>query len=150
MNGKRFLRIAGWTLWMILAVAVSTHWLGNAPSSARAQEQDDPRFTGVSTGMEPTNLTVGRRRFEAGARSAWHFHDHGQLLFVEEGRARTQKRGEAMREMGPGESDYTPPKVEHWHGAAPDEHYIQVHVGFGSGITWLEKTTEEQYKGTAR
>ena len=40
--------------------------------------------------------------------------------------------------------------MEHWLGAAPHEHYIQVHVIFGPGITWLEKTTDEQYNGTSR
>lgn len=147
-HAKRFLRVAGWTLWLVLALTVSAYWVESA--KAPEQTEDDPRFTGVSTSMESTNLSIGRRHFEAGARSAWHYHDHGQLLFVEKGRARTQKRGEAMREMGPGESDYTPPKVEHWHGAAPHEDYVQVHVIFGPGITWLEKTTDEQYNGTSR
>lgn len=147
-QAKRWLRILGATLWFVLSMVVSARW------ATRAQTQqppgDDPRFTGVSTGLEPEGLTISRRRFEAGARSAWHFHDQGQLLFVEEGRARTQKRGQAMREMGPGESDYTQPKVQHWHGAAQNEHFIQVAVGFGSGITWLEKTTDEEYNGRAR
>jgi mannose-6-phosphate isomerase-like protein (cupin superfamily) len=97
--------------------------------------------------MEPDGLGVSRRRFEASARSAWHHHDHGQLLYVEEGRARTQKRGRAIREMGPGESDYTAPEVEHWHGATPEEPFVQVAVGFGSGITWLDKVTDEEYEG---
>ena len=97
--------------------------------------------------MEATGLSVSRRRFEPGARSAWHNHTHGQLLFVEEGRARTQKRGQALREMGPGESDYTGPAVDHWHGAAPGQHFIQVATGFGRGITWLDKVTDEEYEG---
>jgi quercetin dioxygenase-like cupin family protein len=138
----------GWTLWLALVLVVSARWAAHAQTPA--QPEDDPRFTGVSTALEAEGLSVSRRRFEAGARSAWHFHDHGQLLFVEEGRARTQKRGEKMREMGPGESDYTPPKVQHWHGAVPHEHFIQVAVGFGSGITWLERTTDAEYEGRAR
>ncbi len=150
-QAKRFLRIAGWTLWMAMGVVVSAHWVNaKSPEQAVILKDRDPRFTGVSTRMEPTNLNVSRRHFDSSARSAWHSHEHGQLLFVEEGRARTQKRGEPMKEMGQGESDYTPPMVEHWHGAAPDEPFVQVHVGFGSGITWLEKTTDEQYNGTAR
>lgn len=151
MSTKPLLRTAGVLVWLAAALGVAVHW-ANVSRAAQASQPppDDPRFTGVSTAMEPTGLSVSRRRFEPGARSAWHHHDHGQLLYVEEGRARTQKRGEAMREMGPGESDYTPPRVEHWHGAAPHEPFVQVAVGFGSGITWLEKTTEEQYDGTGR
>ena len=58
--------------------------------------------------------------------------------------------GQTLREMGRGESDYTAANVQHWHGAAPDEPFGQVAVGFGSGITWLEKVTDEEYEGGAR
>jgi quercetin dioxygenase-like cupin family protein len=127
---------------LVLVFGMSALWI------ARAQQaDDDPRFTGLSTSLDTEGLRVSHRRFEAGARSAWHRHPYGQLLFVQEGRARTQKRGRPMREMGVGESDYTGPNVEHWHGAAPHVHYIQVAVGFGEGIEWLEKVTDEEYDG---
>src|SRR3954466_9912290 len=79
-------------------------------------QQDDPHFTGKSTVMEGKELTVARRHFEAGARSAWHSHDKGQLLMVEEGRMRTAKKGGAVRELAAHESDYTAPNIVHWHG----------------------------------
>jgi quercetin dioxygenase-like cupin family protein len=136
-------RVLGVLLWVGLALAVSGRWIARAQQAAA----DDPRFTGKSETMEPTDLGVSRRRFEAGARSAWHSHARGQLLFVEKGRARTQKRGQPMREMGPNESDYTGPNVEHWHGAAPGEAFVQVAVSFGGDTRWLEKTTEAEYRG---
>ena len=139
----RVWRLFGVVMWMGAALFVSSHWI----VSAQNQANDDPRFTGLSSSMDAEGLGVSRRRFEAGARSAWHSHTFGQLLFVEEGRARTQKRSQAMREMGPGESDYTGPDVEHWHGAAPGEHFIQIGVGFGSGIEWLDRTTDDEYAG---
>ena len=108
---------------------------------------DDPRFTGISTAIESKDLSVARRRFEPGARSAWHTHDNGQLLYVEDGRMRTQKRGQTMKELGPGESDYTGPRVEHWHGAVPFTHLVQVNVGFGGETRWLQKTTDDEYAG---
>ncbi|MGQ0735505.1 MAG: cupin domain-containing protein [Acidobacteriota bacterium] len=108
---------------------------------------DDPRFTGISTVLEPTDLSVARRRFEPGARSAWHSHDRGQLLYVEQGRMRTQKRGQKKIELGPGWNDYTGPKVEHWHGATPDTHLIQVNVGFGGETRWRSRTTDDEYAG---
>jgi quercetin dioxygenase-like cupin family protein len=108
---------------------------------------DDPRFTGKSDVLESKDLGVSRRRFEPGARSAWHSHDKGQLLYVEEGRARTQKRGQALREMGPGDSDYTGPNVVHWHGAVPHTHFIQVAVSFGGETKWMEKVTDAEYAG---
>ena len=52
-----------------------------------------------------------------------------------------------MREMGAGESDYTAAKIQHWHGAAPDQPFVQVAVGWGGDTTWLAKTTDEEYAG---
>ncbi|MGD9904970.1 MAG: cupin domain-containing protein [Vicinamibacterales bacterium] len=108
---------------------------------------DDPRFTGRSTVLDAKDLSAARRRFDPGARSAWHSHDNGQLLYVEEGRMRTQKRGQPVQELGVGESDYTGPKVVHWHGAAAGTHLIQVNVGFGGETRWMQKVTDAEYAG---
>jgi quercetin dioxygenase-like cupin family protein len=108
---------------------------------------DDPRFTGISTVIESKDLSAARRRFEPGARSAWHSHDNGQLLYVEQGRMRTQKKGQPVKELGVGESDYTGAKVVHWHGAVPGTHLIQVNVGFGGETRWMEKVTDAEYNG---
>ena len=59
-----------------LVLVGSTRWIGSA-------QQDDPRFTGRSDTMDAKDLGIGRRSFEPGARSAWHSHDKGQLIFVE-------------------------------------------------------------------
>ena len=117
---------------------------------ARAQQQsatDAARFTGASKTLEPGGLRISHRWFEAGARTAWHRHVDGQLLFVEKGRARVQKRGGPLREMSVGESDYTPPNVDHWHGATPDMEFTQVAVGFSETTEWLEKVSDDQYNG---
>lgn len=108
-------------------------------------EQDDPRFTGKSTVMEGKELTAARRHFEAGARSAWHSHEKGQLLMVEAGRMRTQKKGGAVRELGVHDSDYTGANIVHWHGATPGEALVQINVGFGGETKWLEKVTDAEY-----
>jgi quercetin dioxygenase-like cupin family protein len=128
---------------LVLALVVAMYWTGRA-------EQDDPRFTGRSDTMDAKDLGIGRRSFEPGARSAWHSHDKGQLIFVEQGRARVQKKGQPMRELGLGESDYTPPNVVHWHGATPGDRLVQVAVSFGGEIKWLQKTTDDEYNGKSR
>ena len=109
--------------------------------------QDDPHFTGKSVVMEAKELTAARRSFEAGARSAWHSHDHGQLLLVEDGRMRTQKKGAPIKELAKGESDYTGPNVVHWHGAVPGQALVQINVGFGGETKWMEKVTDAEYGG---
>jgi quercetin dioxygenase-like cupin family protein len=131
-------------LWLVLVLAVSTHWVGRAqqPPAAGA---DDPRFTGKTVTMESKDLSIARRHFEAGARTAWHSHDRGQLLMVEEGRLRTQKRGQAIKDLGVGESDYTAPNIVHWHGAAPGQTLVQINVGFGGDTKWLERVSDAEY-----
>jgi quercetin dioxygenase-like cupin family protein len=121
----------------------------SADWAARAQQQPDDaaRFTGASRALDIDGLRLSHRWFEAGARTAWHRHVDGQLLFVEQGRARIQKRGGQMRELGVGESDYTPPNVDHWHGAAPNTEFTQVAVGFGEMTVWLEQVTDAEYNG---
>ena len=110
-------------------------------------QQNPPQFTGKSTPMDGKDLSAARRRFEPGARTFWHSHDNGQLLLVEDGRMRTQKKGGAVRELGKGESDYTAGKVVHWHGAVPGEELIQINVGFGGETRWLDQVTDAQYNG---
>jgi quercetin dioxygenase-like cupin family protein len=112
---------------------------------AQQQPADDPRFTGKSTVMEGKELTVARRHFEPGARSAWHSHDNGQLLMVEDGRMRTQKKGGPIKELGKGESDYTAPAIVHWHGAVPGQALVQINVGFGGETRWMDKVTDGEY-----
>ncbi len=109
--------------------------------------QQAPLFTGKSVTMDGNDLSAARRSFEAGARSYWHSHDNGQLLLVEGGRMRTQKKGGALKELGKGESDYTGPNVIHWHGAVPGQALIQINVGFGGGTKWLENVTDAEYNG---
>ncbi len=124
---------------------LSLYWLAQAQNAAT----DADRFTGASRALEAEGWRVSHRWFEPSARSAWHRHAGGQLLFVEGGRARVQERGGRLRELGVGESHYTAPNVEHWHGATPDSEFRQVALSRGDATetVWLEKVTDEQYAG---
>jgi quercetin dioxygenase-like cupin family protein len=145
----RIVRMTGVALWLALALVVTGHWVMQA-QQLPAAGADDPRFTGKSETLEVAGLGVSRRRFEPGARSAWHSHVNGQLLFVESGRGRVQRRGEAMKDLGRGDSDYTAGNVVHWHGATPGEPFIQVAVSFGGDTNWLQKVTDDEYAGKTR
>jgi quercetin dioxygenase-like cupin family protein len=124
---------------------LSTFWLAHAQDAAT----DAARFTGVSRTLEAEGWRVSHRWFEPGARTAWHRHGGGQVLFVEKGRARVQERGGALRELATGETHYTGPNVEHWHGATPDSEFTQVALSRGdaSETVWLDKVTDAQYSG---
>jgi len=107
--------------------------------------QQAPQFTGKSEVMDGKDLTAARRHFDAGARTFWHSHSNGQLLLVEQGRMRTQKRGGPVRDLAVGESDYAGPNVAHWHGAAPDQPLVQINVGFGGDTKWMEAVPDAEY-----
>jgi quercetin dioxygenase-like cupin family protein len=121
-------------LWLVLAAVV-----------AAQQVPDDSRFTGKTIVMDGKDLSAARRRFEPGARTAWHSHDKGQLLWVEDGRLRTQIKGGPVRELGAGESDYTGPNIAHWHGATAGQVLVQINIGFGGETKWMEKVSDAEY-----
>ena len=125
--------------------ALSVYWLAQAQNAAT----DAARFTGVSRTLEAEGWRVSHRWFEPGARTAWHSHPGGQLLFVEKGRARVQERGGVRHELSVGESHYTAPGVDHWHGATPDSEFTQVALGRGDAAetVWLDKVTDDEYAG---
>jgi quercetin dioxygenase-like cupin family protein len=124
--------------------ALCAYWLVHAQ-----QPSDEARFTGASRALDTEGFRVSRRWFEAGARTAWHRHPGGQLLFVESGRARVRERGGALVELDTGDSHYTAPNVEHWHGATPDTEFEQAALGRGDAAetVWLEKVSDAEYAG---
>jgi len=112
----------------------------------------------TTTPMEPDNFSGPARRkdygrieqwplsplvvsFEAGARTSWHRHSQGQVLFVLEGRGRVGARGEESAELVSGDFVYAPPGEEHWHGAAEGSSVSHVALSFGE-TEWLEPVEE--------
>jgi quercetin dioxygenase-like cupin family protein len=138
--------VVRWSVHALLAGAGLASLAVQAQTPPAQSAGGGVQITGTSTVLDGRDLSVARRRFEPGARTYWHSHDRGQLLYVEGGRMWTQKRGQARRELGPGESDYTGPNVEHWHGATPSSHLIQVNVGFGGATRWLEAVPDAEYR----
>ena len=130
---------------VILGAGLATMAMAQAPQPAANQN-----FTGEVTAMDAKDVTAGRRKFAAGARTAWHSHDKGQLIYAESGRMRTGRRGEALKEYPAGGSEYTAPNVEHWHGATPSEPLVQVNIQFGGTTNWLKPITDDEYAGKTR
>lgn len=71
--------VAGVFLWLVLALAASFVWLGNAGETLA---QGQTTFTGNSFRVDNEGVRLSRRGFDAGARSHWHIHGQDQLLFV--------------------------------------------------------------------
>ena len=142
---SRFVLLIG-----LLALGVSSSiWTARAQQPA-APADDSANFTGKAFRMDSKGYGLSRRGFEAAARSNWHTHEGGQLLFVEEGRMRVQIEGQKVKEVGKGESIFLPGGVAHWHGAIPAQPATQLSVTFGPGIKWMEHVTDDQYAGKAK
>ncbi|WP_428103153.1 cupin domain-containing protein [Candidatus Rariloculus sp.] len=111
----------------------------------RAQSQSN--FVGGDpTRSATSNVRTSELRFEAGSRSNWHSHGNFQVIMAEEGRGRTQKRGEPLQEMLPGVAHFAPRGVVHWHGAAPDSYLVQLTISSGE-TSWFEPVSDEDYLG---
>lgn len=136
------------SLGAIMLVTMSAPWISHAQQAGAAPApQPSPNYTGRTSSVDQAGMLAGRRRFEAGARSSWHTHPGGQLIFIEQGRARVQRRGQPIRELAQGDSDFTGPNVAHWHGAAPDQAAVQASLSFGGIGPWLEPVTDQEYLG---
>jgi quercetin dioxygenase-like cupin family protein len=94
-------------------------------------------------------LVVGLVRFTPGARTNWHSHANGQLLVCTDGVGLVAARDGTTIRLRAGESVWTPPGQEHWHGGTADTmmcHYaILDETPARDATTWLEPVTEEQY-----
>ena len=127
-----------------LAVAGALYLAAGAGDTVAAAQSN---FVGGDpTRPDSSDMRAVRLRFEAGARSNWHSHGTWQIIMAEEGRGRTQVRGEPLQVLEPGDPVYAGPGVVHWHGAAPDQHMIQ--LTFVSGQTnWEGPVSDDDYLG---
>jgi quercetin dioxygenase-like cupin family protein len=96
-------------------------------------------------------MSGGLVRFAPGARTAWHSHARGQYLRVTEGTALVGTRDGRVIEAEPGQTVYTSPGEEHWHGATAG--CFMQHLALleraddpADTTTWLEHVSDEEYR----
>jgi quercetin dioxygenase-like cupin family protein len=105
----------------------------------------------IARGEGPSRVRVSAVRFSPSARTAWHSHAVGQILYVTEGRGLAQSRGGDIAEIRAGDIIYTPADEWHWHGAAP-EHFM-THLSVTEAVPgdqrpeaeWGEHVTDDEY-----
>lgn len=151
----------------LLIVLLPTILLATAPSQAQTlsiarrdaraiRQGPADNFTGtarVDTLFEtrdPLSASAGSVTFEPGARTAWHSHPAGQILIVTAGTGRVQQWGHRVEEIRTGDVVRIPPAQKHWHGASPQT--AMTHIAIteprnGTNVHWMEKVTDEQYRG---
>lgn len=149
---KKIRQFVGVFLWLVLVLLLFVFRTSHAQQSSPQQPPAaTAQFTGKSSTLDTTGISVGRRRFEPAARTYWHSHPGGQLLLIQEGRALVQEQGKPVRALAPGESIFTGPNVPHWHGATPTQPMTHVNIGFPGGATkWMDPVSDDQYSGKTK
>jgi len=99
---------------------------------------------------DPARVRGASVTFEPGARTAWHTHPLGQTLIVTAGVGRVQREHGPVEEIRPGDVVWFAPGEKHWHGASPTT--ATTHIALqealdGKVVDWMEKVTDEQYRG---
>jgi quercetin dioxygenase-like cupin family protein len=94
-------------------------------------------------------VAVNRVFFEPGARTHWHTHPEGQILYVVTGTCRAAKEGEPPVEVEAGGVVYFAPGEKHWHGATPDTYMVHMAINIANttdgGTEWLQPVTDDEY-----
>jgi quercetin dioxygenase-like cupin family protein len=106
----------------------------------------DPLFQS----LEPARTSATYVTFEPCARSDWHTHPLGQSLIVTFGSGLHQLWGGPVEEIRPGDVVTVGPNEKHWHGASPTTAMTHIAVQEsldGRAVDWLERVTDEQYRG---
>ena len=106
----------------------------------------DPLFPAPA----PARAVIASVTFEPGARTNWHTHPLGQTLLITAGAGLAQREGGPIEPIRAGDVVWFPPGEKHWHGASPTTAMTHVTIAEaqdGKTVDWLEKVSDEQYRG---
>ena len=115
---------------------------------SRAPEEN---FTGTVrfgplSDRSPEALNALAVHFDPGARTDWHTHPVGQVLYITNGAGLVQTEDGTTVEVGPGDVVYSPPGEVHWHGAASNSPMTHLSLPTGGATEWLpRKVPDEEY-----
>lgn len=89
-------------------------------------------------------VMVNTVHFGPCSRTYWHRHEGGQLLQVLSGEGWVATRDGTLHRLRKGDTAWTPPGEDHWHGS--DDDTFLVHVAISLGTTeWLEEVSAQEY-----
>lgn len=97
---------------------------------------------------EGYNTNIGTVTFEPKARTNWHKHISGQILFVIDGIGYYQEQGDKIKVIKQGDVIKIPKDVKHWHGAShqSEMRHIAMITDFDKDETkWLEIVNDDEY-----
>jgi quercetin dioxygenase-like cupin family protein len=89
-------------------------------------------------------VTINTVSFSPSARTFWHSHQNGQVIFVIAGHGLVQAEGGHAHVMRAGDTVWTPPGEKHWHGASRGS--FVAHTAISLGVTsWGEPVSDRQF-----
>lgn len=92
-------------------------------------------------------IVINTVSFNPGARTYWHSHERGQILFVLSGRGLVQSEGGPIEMLRQGDTVWVPAGERHWHGA--DHGSAMTHTAVSLGATlWEDPVTDEEYSAS--
>jgi quercetin dioxygenase-like cupin family protein len=98
----------------------------------------DPVLTSVE------DVSVHNVFFTPQARTYWHRHDRGQILYVTSGSGRVFSRDNGGAHIRAGDVVWVEPGEVHWDGADEGSYLVHIAISLG-GHQWLEPVTHEEY-----
>lgn len=97
---------------------------------------------------ESYNVNSGIVTFEPRARTNWHSHTNGQILFVTEGIGYYQEQDKPIQLIQKGDVVKIPKNVKHWHGASHNSsmrHIAMITEVDTDKTEWFEAVSDEEY-----
>jgi quercetin dioxygenase-like cupin family protein len=86
--------------------------------------------------------------FAPGARTAWHRHVEGQVLYIAHGSGIVANDAGERVEVGSGDAVVIPAGEVHWHGATATSHMMHLSLTTGGPTEWLDrKVSDAEYRG---
>jgi quercetin dioxygenase-like cupin family protein len=119
----------------------------------RWEPAPDEHFTGrvwfglLDSPRRAGDLNALAVMFEPGARTDWHEHPGGQVLYITAGAGFVQRRDGFTAKVSAGDVVYAPAGEVHWHGATPATPMTHLSLTTGGATAWLvDKVTDEEYQ----
>ena len=86
--------------------------------------------------------------FEPNARTNWHSHPGGQVLYCVSGYGLVANDDGERTAMTAGDTVQIPPGELHWHGAALDAPMTHLSITVGEPTEWTDRpVTDDEYRG---
>ena len=109
----------------------------------------DEHFTGrvwfgpLAPQPTPDSLNALGVLFEPGARTDWHEHPGGQVLYVASGAGKVQTKDGETIVVQAGDAVYSPPGEVHWHGSLANSYMMHLSLTTHGATEWHEEKVSD-------